>query len=77
MSISVHLIGPMRKPTGEDRLSIEHVKGMTVRQVLIEVGYREDELPYFTVQQNGTLIKHDKPVHADASINVFLPLGGG
>jgi sulfur carrier protein ThiS len=77
MSISVRLIGPMRKPQGQAEVDLPCEGRMTVAEALRRTGYRADELRFFSVQVNDRQRDHEYVVQDGDRLQVFLPVGGG
>lgn len=75
--ITIKLLGLMRKPGDRAEHTTSHTTGLTVGAALVAIGYRPDEVGFFSVQIDEQLVRADRLLVGGEQLTVFLPLGGG
>ena len=75
--VAISLVGLMRKPQDQGEHRLDHHEGMTVSDALVQIGYRPDELGYFSLLIDNRPTGLGHALRAGEHLIVCLPLGGG
>ena len=77
-AVTVQLVGQMRRPRGVgDESRVAWRQGQTVDEVLAELGYLPTERRLLRVLLDDETVGPRTAVPPDATLVVFLPIGGG
>jgi sulfur carrier protein ThiS len=75
--ISVHFVGPVRRPGPERTLEVDADGIATVGELLARLGYAPHEVAALTVIADGARLAPEAPLAAVCSISILLAIGGG
>ncbi len=75
--ITVKLMGITYKPHGRSEEKIAATAPMTVKELLLKIGYQEVGLEFFVVHRAGQVLKLDSLINPGDEVAIFMPLGGG
>ena len=75
--ITIKLMGITYKPHGRSEEKLPADAPISVKDILLKIGYREVGLEFFIIHRNGEVLKLDSLVNPGDELSVFMPLGGG
>jgi len=75
--VTVHFVGPVRRPCREHSLALELASPLSVEEFLARLGYSAQEAARLTVLVNGTRAPLEAPIPEGARVEILLPVGGG
>jgi len=75
--LTVHFIGPVRRPGLERKLTI-HRQGLhTVEDLLSRLGYSRQEQQVLQVLVDGARRSHQESIEEGRQIEILIAIGGG
>lgn len=78
MKIRLELLGPLRLPPGGRRFEGSFRRGTSLRAILRKaLGYTQAEMRSLAVIRDGRPLHLDSRLTSDATLTVFLRMGGG
>ncbi len=70
-------MGPLTRPEGTDRPTVDLRPGATVDDLLAAVGYPEGQRRFILVAVNGQSVSHRYVLNAEDAVVCSLVVGGG
>ncbi len=78
-SATLELVGSVRNPFPSKKRKevIEFSEEITIKTILVDIGFLPSEIEYLIPIVNGTRTSHDYVVQNNDHIWISLPIGGG
>lgn len=78
MKIRLEMLGPLRLPPGGRLIEGRFRRGTSLGTILKKtLGYTQEELRTLAVIRDGRALHPDSKLASDATLTVFLRMGGG
>jgi sulfur carrier protein ThiS len=77
MKINIELSGALKRKAKENCFELEVAEGKTVHQVLLDMGYKEEEIRYLIAILNGNRVELATTLQEGDRLRILLPIGGG
>ena len=76
-NIHIRVRGALKKPFGKSDIQYSCKPGMTVTELLKDLGYKEEYLPIIMVSVNNELKSHKYIIQENDEVMLFVNVGGG
>jgi hypothetical protein len=77
MKINIELSGALKRKLKENKFEFEAREGQTIKQIILELGYKEEEMRYLIPVLNSKRVDMVSTVKEGDHLKVLLPIGGG
>lgn len=76
-SITVHFVGPVRRPAPEREMTVDITGLQTVADLLQRLGYKPKEQASLNVRAGGVRKASDDSLDGIESLEILIAIGGG
>ena len=77
IKVNIRVKGTLKKPFGKAQMEYSCEADTTIVELLTELGYIEEHLPFIMASVNGELRDHKYIVKENDNIMLFVNVGGG
>jgi sulfur carrier protein ThiS len=76
-TVSVHFVGPVRRPCPERTLEVDASELSTVGELLAELGYSDEEQRSLQPRVDGKRARASMPLTGVQTVEILIAIGGG
>lgn len=76
-TVTVHFVGPVRRPGPERTLAVDASELSTVGALLSELGYSDDEQRSLQPRVDGKRARVSTPLQGVQTVEILIAIGGG